>query len=184
MLAAKDGVRRTCRGDDDVGAVAGVVEIVELDGLAVELLRQTDGPFVSAVGDEDRRATMRHQVAGGEFAHLAGAHDEYRLPFQRPENLLSQFHRDRRDRHRRRSHCRLAAHALGYGEGAAEKLVKLAADGSHGPGRRVSFLHLAQNLRFAHDHRIQTRSHAEHMPHRVFLRGIRKDAHPARPAVR
>ena len=97
MLAAEDGVRRAGRGDDDIGAVAGVIQIIELDGLAVESLREADGALVGAVGNEDRGTAMRHQVTGGEFAHLAGADDEDRLPFQRPENFLGEFYRNRGD---------------------------------------------------------------------------------------
>jgi hypothetical protein len=98
VFAAENGVGRAGRGDDDVGAVAGVIKVVELDGLAVEFLRQADGAVVGAVGDEDGGAAVSHQVAGGEFAHLAGADDEDRLPFQRPENLFGKLYRDRRDR--------------------------------------------------------------------------------------
>ena len=169
MLAAEDGVGRAGRGDDDVGAVAGVVEVVELDGLAVELLRQADGAFVGAVGDEDRGAAVGHQVAGGEFAHLAGADDEDVLALQRAENLFGQFHRDRGDRDRRRSNGGLAAHALGDGEGAAEELVELSANRTDGAGGGIGFLHLAENLRFADDHRIEARSYAEQVPHRIFF---------------
>ena len=169
VFAAEDGVRRAGRGDDDVGAVAGVVQVLELDGLAVELLRQADGAIVGAVGDEDRGAAVGHQVAGGEFAHLAGADDEDRLPFQRAENLFGEFDRDRGDRHRRRSDGGLGAHALGDGEGAAEELVELSANGAYGAGGGVGLFDLAENLGFADDHGIQARSHAEEMADGVFL---------------
>ena len=43
MFAAEDGVGRASRGYDDVGAIAGGIKIVELDGLAVEFLRQSNG---------------------------------------------------------------------------------------------------------------------------------------------
>ena len=98
VLAAENGVRRSGGSDDDVGAVAGGVEILELDGLSVELLRQADGALVGSVGDKDRSAAVGHQVAGSEFAHLAGADDEDRLPFQSPEDLFGQLNRNRRDR--------------------------------------------------------------------------------------
>ena len=94
VFAAKDRVGRARRGDDDVGAVARVIQVLELDGLAVKPLRQSDRTIVGAIRDEDGRAAMSHQVAGGEFAHLAGADDEDRLPFQRPENLFGQLHCD------------------------------------------------------------------------------------------
>ena len=112
---------------------------------------------------------MGHQVAGSEFAHLAGADDEDRLPFQCPENLFGEFDRDRGDRHGRRSDGGLGAHALGDGEGAAEKLVELSANGTYGARRGIGFLDLSENLGFADDHGIQARGHTEQVPDCVFL---------------
>src|ERR1700732_2360286 len=53
MFAAEDGVWRAGRSDDDVGAIAGVIQVVELDGLPFELLRQADGPLIRPIGHED-----------------------------------------------------------------------------------------------------------------------------------
>ena len=91
------------------------------------------------------------------------------LPLQRAENFFGQFDRDRRNRNRRGSDCSLAAHALGDGKGAAEKLIELSANRADRARGRVGFFYLAENLRFADDHRIQARGHAEEMPDRVFL---------------
>ena len=110
-----------------------------------------------------------HQVAGGEFAHLAGADDEDRLPFQRAEDLLGEFDRNRGDGDRRRSDGGLGAHALGDGEGAAEKLVELTANRAYCAGSRVGLFDLAEDLGFADDHRIETGSYAEEMANGVFL---------------
>ena len=118
MFAAKNRVRRSGRGDDDVGAVARVVEVVELDGFAVESVRQANGAVVSTIGDENRGTAMRHQVARRQFAHLARAHNENGLAVQRPENLFGQLDCHRCNGDRGRSHGSLRAHALGHGEGA------------------------------------------------------------------
>src|SRR4029077_6506756 len=139
------------------------------DGLSVELLRQADGAVVSAVGHEDRRATVGHQVACGELAHLACANDKDFLALQRSENLLREFDRNRSNRHRRCSDGSLAAHALGDGKGAAEELVELSADSAHSARGCIGFFYLPENLRLAHDHRVETRSYAENMAHRVLL---------------
>jgi len=95
---------------------------------------------------------MAHQMAGGEFAHFSGADDEDCLSFQCSENLFCEFDRHRRDRHGRRPDGSFAADTLGYGEGAAEELVELSADGAYGTGRGVGFLDLAENLGFADHH--------------------------------
>ena len=112
---------------------------------------------------------MRHQVASREFAHLARANQEDIFPLQGAENLFREFHGDRCDRDGRRSHCSLAAYALCDRKSTAEKLIELSAHRAHCPSRSVGFLHLSKNLRFAHDHRIQARSHAEQVPHGIFL---------------
>jgi len=169
VLAAKNSVGRAGRGDDDIGLVAGIVEILELDGLTVEPLRQSDGAFVGAIGDKDRSAAMRHQMPGREFAHLARPDDENVLALQRTENLLGQFHRDRSNGNRRRSHRSLAAHAFGDGKGASEELIELSSNRADGAGGCIGLFHLPQNLRFADHHRIQARSHTEDVPYRLFL---------------
>src|SRR5438270_3675095 len=54
VLAAKDGVRRTGRGDDNVATITGVVKAAEFDRLAIEFLRQPYGAVVGTVGYKDR----------------------------------------------------------------------------------------------------------------------------------
>ncbi len=115
-------------------------------------------------------------MPGGKFAHLSGADDEDRFPFQCPENLFGEFDRDRRDRDRRRSDCGLATHSFGDGEGAAEKLVELSADGADGAGGGIGFLNLAENLRLADYHGIKAGSDAEQSAAPPLCRGIRRDA--------
>ena len=107
-------------------------------------------------------------MSSGKFAHLAGADNENRLPFQRSEDLLREFHGHRRDRHGRRPDGGLAAHALGYGKGAAKELVELSANGADGAGRGIGFLDLAENLGFADYHRIQAGGYAKEVANRIF----------------
>src|SRR5579859_4294967 len=49
MFAAEDGLRRSGRSDDDVGAVAALVEVVELNGLAVEAVRESNCPVIRPI---------------------------------------------------------------------------------------------------------------------------------------
>ncbi len=98
MLATENCLRRTGGSDHDIGTVAVVVKIVEADGLTFEAMRQAYGAIISPVGNEDRFAAMSNQVAGGEFAHLAGSHDKNILALQRAEYLFSEFNCDGRDR--------------------------------------------------------------------------------------
>jgi hypothetical protein len=104
-----------------------------------------------------------HQVAGGEFAHLAGADDENILALQGSKDLFCQLHRNRGDGNRGRAHRSLAAYPFRHRERAGEEPIKLAADRAHGAGGGIGLLYLAKNLSFADHHRIQTRSHPEDM---------------------
>ena len=69
---------------------------------------------------------------------------------------------------RRRPDGGLAAHALGYGKGAAKELVELSANGADGAGRGIGFLDLAENLGFADYHRIQAGGYAKEVANRIF----------------
>ena len=112
---------------------------------------------------------MRHQVTSCEFAHLASADDKYVLAVQVAEDLLGKLYRNRSNRHGRRSDRGFRTDALGYREGTAEELIELSANGTDGSCSRISFLHLTQDLRFAHHHRVQARGDAEDVPYRVLL---------------
>src|ERR1035441_9408046 len=74
VLLAEDGVRRARGTDNDVGIENGLVKPFEWDRRAVELFRQRRSPLERPVGNVDLRGAMRQQMAGSQFAHLAGAH--------------------------------------------------------------------------------------------------------------
>src|SRR5579862_8328060 len=112
---------------------------------------------------------MSHQVASGEFAHLAGADDENVLSLKRAENLFCKFDGYGGDGHRRRTYGGFSTNAFGDGEGAGEELIELSANRAYGAGCRISLFHLAEDLRLADYHRIQAGSDAEDMPHGIFL---------------
>ena len=169
VFGLEDEVGRAGRGDDDVGAVAGVVEPAELDRLPVEFLRQADGAIVGAIGDEDRRGAVRQQMAGRQFAHLPCADQVDALAVQGAEDLLGQFDRDRGDRNRGRSDRGLGAHALGDGKGAGEQLIELRAHGADRAGGGIGFLDLAENLRLADDHRVEAGGDAEDVADRFIF---------------
>ena len=176
VFAPENCVWRTGRGDHNVGLIARAVKIFKFDGLPVELLSQADRPVISAISNEDGSAPMRHQMPRRQFAHLPRTNDEDVLALQRAENLFRQFHRDRRNRHRRGSHRSLAAHPLGYRKSTAEKLIQLAPNRAHRARRRVGFLYLAQDLRLSYHHRIQARCHSEQMSHHLLLAKFFKPA--------
>ena len=169
MLLAENGVGRARRGDDNVGLVARVIKILKLNRLPVKSLRQANRPLVGTVRDEDRCATVSHQVARSQLAHLSCAHNENVLALQGAENLFCQFHGNRCDGNGRRAHRSFGAHSLGHGKGASEKLIELPAHRANCSGGSVSFFHLSEDLSFPDHHRIQAGGDTEEMAHRIFV---------------
>ena len=94
MLLAKDRVRRSCRADDDVGINGRVVHLVVRDHSSLEGFGHALGARLRPVGDQDGSCALLHQMAGGEFAHLAGADKEHGPALQVTEDLLRQLHGD------------------------------------------------------------------------------------------
>ena len=74
VLRAEDSMRRARRSDDDIAAVACLIELLKVDSLAVEFLRQVCCAVVGTVGHKDGRATMGEQMTSSEFAHLSRSH--------------------------------------------------------------------------------------------------------------
>ena len=58
---------------------------------------------------------------------------------------------------------------LGRGEGGLQQMLQLAGDGARGARDGEGLLHLAENLRLAHDHGVQAGGHAEEMAHGLLV---------------
>ena len=104
-----------------------------------------------------------------EFTHLARADQIHMLALQRSEYLLSQFNRNGRHGHSRRTHGRFRPHPFRHGERPGQKQIELRVHRAHCARRGIGLFHLSQNLRLTHHHRIQTGSHAEQMTHGIAL---------------
>ena len=161
VLLLEDGVGRAGGADDDIGPGHGLIEAVEGDGFAVELCGQGRGAVEGAVADEDLFGSVGDQMAGGQFAHLAGSDEVHRLAVQTAEDLLRQFDGDRCDGDRRSGDGGLIADLFGYGKGAGEELIELRVDRAEGARGGVGFLDLTENLRLADHHGIQAGGDAE-----------------------
>ena len=138
-------------------------------GFAVELLGQRGGALVGAIADVNLAGAVRQQVARSQFAHLARADQVDALAFEVAEDLLGQIDRDRSDGNRRRGNGGLGAHSLGNRKGAREQRIELRVHRADGARGGVGFLHLAENLRLANHHRVQTGGNAKHVTHGVAL---------------
>ena len=97
MLAAEDGMRSASRADHNVGLAGCVVKLFEGDHLPRKALRHAPRALQRAVGHQNRAGSLLHQMARGQLAHLARAHQENRAPLQRAEDFARQFHGHRGD---------------------------------------------------------------------------------------
>jgi hypothetical protein len=113
-------------------------------------------------------------VDGRQLAHLAGADDEDRAPFERAEDFARQLDGGVADRHRAFGKCGLGSHAFSGGERRVEQLVEQGTCASQLRRDAEGFLDLSENLRLAHDQRIEAGSHTVQMRH-GFLAGLRID---------
>ena len=77
LVALDHVVGRVGRGDDDVGALQLLGQLLEADGAAAEALGQPDRAVVAAVGDEDRLDAPRGERARGQLGGLAGADHQH-----------------------------------------------------------------------------------------------------------
>ncbi len=75
VAAAEEFLRGTGTGDDDIGAVGLLVELIEGDdgggdGGVEELGGQLLGAGLGAVGDEDAGGSVLDEMTGGQLGHL------------------------------------------------------------------------------------------------------------------
>ena len=104
------------------------------------------------------------RCSGRQFRHLAGPDQHDRLVVQLAENLAGQFDRRITDGHGAGADPGLGAHPLGHGKGLVQQSVQdQPADFMLG-GVAVGLLELAQDLRLAHDHRIEAGGDQEQVP--------------------
>jgi hypothetical protein len=92
VLATEDRVRRAGRGNHNISTVHSVIELVEGDGVAVELQGQLLGAFGAAIGHVNLAGAMCDQMVRRQLAHLASAYQVDGTILQGTEDLLGQFH--------------------------------------------------------------------------------------------
>ena len=157
------------RSDDDVHLRQRGQELLILDNRALEQAGHLSRALVGAVGDEDVGHAGAVQVLRREFGHLPRPNDHDALAGQRAEDLARQFDRRVTDRNRVFPDAGLGAHALGDAEGARQDGIEKAADRAVGFGCRVGALDLAQDLRLADHHGIETRRNPKQVMNRLLV---------------
>ena len=125
--------------------------------LAVQALAALGG----AVGQRHGQRLAGREVRRRQLDHLAGAHEQHPHLAQVLEQLQRQAHRRRRHAYRMGTDLGGAAHLLGHREGTLEQLVQRAAQGAGQPRFAHGELDLAQDLRLAQHHGIESGGDAE-----------------------
>ena len=154
--------RRAGRGDDDVAGAEHGVELFPRRGAgAADRLRCPRRVRHRPADDRDVLDGLRLHVQRGELAHFAGADDRDAPAAEVAENLARE--RDGRVAHRDRARAEagLGPHPLADGERRVEQPVEHRARRVGVGGERVRVLHLAENLRLAHDERVEAGRDAE-----------------------
>ena len=145
----------------DVYCADGLIQAV---GRGLEATGELLGAGARAIGHAHAAQPLSAQRLERELDHLARSHQQRALVVEALEHLAGQVHRHARHRDRPGRHPGLRAHALGGREGELEEPAE---DRSAGPaqGRGApGVLHLPEDLRLAHHHRIERGGHAQHVP--------------------
>ena len=125
---------------------------LELNRNPLEILRQPDGIFIRAVGEDHPPNTILDEVPGGKLRHLAGADEERPFLSKGPEDLLGQLDCGIADGDGVVRNGGLGPRPFGHPEGMVEQLVQ------YDPGclvldtQAVGLFDLPQDLRLPHDH--------------------------------
>ena len=136
LLGLEQQVRRGGGGDDDVGALERLGQLVEADAGAAVAAGQAQRAIAPAVGHEHRARAAVGQRAGGQLARLAGADDR---PRARPASSPSCSRASATATPERLSaplaDGGLGAHALAGGQRRPEQAVGQRPDGLPRPAR-------------------------------------------------
>src|SRR6187200_1932054 len=90
VLAAEHGLRGARRGDDDVGALELLLDALERQRRAAELLGELGCAIERAVRDDRDLGAARDEAPGGLLAHLARAHEQDAAALELAEDLLGE----------------------------------------------------------------------------------------------
>ncbi len=163
LLGAEDRTRRGERAYNYVCDFQIRLEAVERDGGATEVTRERDGVVEGAARDKQRLDAEALQVARREFGHFSRAHQHHGLVGQTVENFAGETHRRGADGDRAVADERGLAHALGDRERLVECTMEHQSGAAGLDRLRVCDFKLAEDLRLADYHRVETCADPEEM---------------------
>jgi len=164
-VAMDQGFGARGRGDDDVRLGQVSRDLVERDGVGVELGGERVGAFHGPVGDHHASGALLVQVSRRQLDGFPGADQQGRLFRQIAEDLACQAHSGECDGNRAGPDGGIRAHLLGDGKRMLKQAVEQGADGAGLARDAEGLFHLPQYLGFAEHHGIEPRGHAEDVAH-------------------
>jgi len=160
---------RSARGtDDDISLNELLLQGIERHRFTVEFFRQQFGLCQRPVGHDNRLSAFFNELCAGELRHLSGADQQDYFAGKRSKDFLGQLHRGVAHRNGIDGNAGFGADAFGRAERAVHQTVYNDAGSVFGQRFAIGILHLPENLRFAHNHRIKAGRHSENVAHRVF----------------
>ena len=125
---------------------------------------------VGAVGEGQAFRMMRGEMTGAQFDHFSRTDKQNRLLGDARINTPRQLHCCGCHRHCARANIGFAAHAFRYRKSTLEQLVEQQTHGAGAFGGTHCILELAEDLRLADHHGVQTAGNAKRVLDRAFLR--------------
>ncbi len=183
---ADDGQAAGRAADHGIELVQAVGQVGQPHDLAAEAGGKLFTALQRAVGDGEALGVLRREVGGGEFDHLARAHEKDADLRQVFEQLPGQAHGGGGHADAVGADLGAGTHFLGDGEAALEELVERGAERAGRLCRAHGVLHLAEDLGLAQHHGIEPAGHAERMArHEAFLErvGVRAQQRRAHAAA-
>src|SRR5437867_558580 len=139
----------------------------ERNGSPFEYFREFNRSLERSIRDKNRRDSSTPQMLRGKLTHFARADDHHDFARQGTKDLSRQLDGRIADGNGRLRNARLTPDTLGNSESAAHQCAEVHADGAGIACDAVGFLHLAENLRLADHHRVETRRNAENVTDRI-----------------
>ena len=164
VLAHDDGSLRSRRREDDVRVAHRLSQARPGNRASADLRRERVSVPCRATRNDDLLHAVAAQVLRGQRADLAGADDEHAPAVETAENLSRQRHCGEAHRHGAFAERRFAAHALSDAERPVKRLVQERSRAASFRRGLEGALYLTEDLRFAHDERIESRRHPKQVP--------------------
>jgi hypothetical protein len=141
--------------NDEVGVRDGVRELVQRHRAAADFGGERHAPVARTVDDGDRAGEVASQVLRGEARCFTGADDDHTAVVQRGDAASRQLTRRRGDRHHADANPGLRPRRASPRECRLHQPIQHRARCARVARERKGVFHLAQNLRFAHNHRVE-----------------------------